>query len=416
MIVSGLFARSGQMFRLVVADLRRDWAMAVCQVFALAAVLTPLLVLFGLQQGVLGQMLRDLQANPAMREIVPRVTGTNRFDAAWLDAARRRADVAFAVGDARTLAAEVEMVPLARPQAEAVLGVLVPTGPGDPLAATAGEPWASGLDRVVLSFGAARALGAAAGERIQLLVPRRRDGTDETQAHAVTVASILPPDRMAETRRAILVDDRLVLHVQRYRDGFAVPELGWPGAAAETGPQRFERFRLYARTIDDVAPLTAWLRSGGVEPVSRLDEIAPIQALNANLSLILAVISAFAAAGSIVALAATQWSGVERKRRELALLTLIGYGRGWLISLPLAQALLLAALGSALAVGLFAAAAGVINARFPAIGSVASGACRLNPDQLLLAAAITCVLAMGAALLAAARVTRIEPAAALRDT
>ena len=34
----------------------------------------------------------------------------------------------------------------------------------------------------------------------------------------------------------------------------------------------------------------------------------------------------------------------------------------------------------------------------------------------LLAAAVTCVLAMGAALLAAARVTRIEPAAALRDT
>ena len=99
-------SRIGQMFRLVVADLRRDWAMAVCQVFALAAVLTPLLVLFGLQQGVLGQMLRDLQANPAMREIVPRVTGTNRFDGAWLDAARRRADVAFAVGDARTLAAE----------------------------------------------------------------------------------------------------------------------------------------------------------------------------------------------------------------------------------------------------------------------------------------------------------------------
>ncbi|EWY42857.1 hypothetical protein N825_01835 [Skermanella stibiiresistens SB22] len=406
---------AGQMVRLVVSDMRRDWAMAVCQVFALAAVLTPLLVLFGLQQGVLGQMLRDLRDNPAMREIVPRVTGANRFDAAWLEAARRRPDVAFAVGDARTLAAEVEATPLARPLAEAVLGVLVPTGPGDPLAAVAGEPWAAGLDRVVLSFGAARALQAKAGDKIQLLVPRRRDGMDETQTHVVTVATVLPPDRMAETRKAILVDDRLVLHVQRYRDGYAVPELGWPGLAAPAEAPRFERFRLYARTIDDVAPLTAWLRADGVEPVSRLDDIAPIQALNTNLTMILTVISAFAAAGSIVALAATQWSGVERKRRELALLTLIGYGRGWLISLPLVQALLLAVLGSGVAVGLFTAAAGVINSRFPAIGSVAA-ACRLQPDQLLLAAAITCLLAMGAAVLAAARVTRIEPAAALRDT
>ncbi|MGO8869620.1 MAG: FtsX-like permease family protein [Alphaproteobacteria bacterium] len=408
-------SRVAQIMRLALSDLRRDGALAVCQIFALAAVLTPLLVLFGLKQGVIGQLIRDLEANPAMREIGPLVTGTNRFDAAWLAAARARADVAFVVGDARALAAEVEATPAGDPDRSPVEAVLVPTGAGDPLAPAAGGAWASGYDRVALSFGAARALGVGPGGRVELLVPRTRAGVDEAQRLVATVSAVLPPERMTETRRAILASEELVFDVQLYRDGYAVPALGWSGKVPPEGPRRYERFRLYARTIDDVGPITEWLSGQGIEPVSRLEDIAPIRALDRNLSIILAVIIAFAAAGFVVALAATQWSSVERKRRELALLAVIGYGRPWLMALPLVQAFVLALLGSLAALALFLGAAAVINLRFPLVGAV-SDACRLSAAEAGLFAGATCVMAVVAAMLAALRVTRIELAATIRDT
>jgi putative ABC transport system permease protein len=409
-----VLGKLAQLLRLALSDLARDWALSLCQIFSLAAVLTPILVLFGLQQGVLGKLMGDLRDNPAMREIVPRVTGTNRFTVDWLAALRDRPDVAFAVGDARTLAAEVEIGPEGGDR-ESALAVLMATAENDPLRAGGANGWVAGRDQVVLSFGAARAIGAAPGQRIAIAVPRRRDGVDETQILATTVAAILPPERMAETRRAVLASDAVIEDVQRFRDGFAVPALGWPGEPAPEGPPRFERFRAYARSIDDVAPLADWLRGEGVEVVSRLDEIAPIQALNRSLGTILVVISGFATCGFVAALTAIGWSAIERKRRELALLALIGYGPGWLVLLPLLQAALLAVAGSGLAVLLFEAAAATIGLFFPAIGGAAGATCRLDLGQLLAIGGITTVLCIVASSVAATRVARIEPASLIRD-
>lgn len=403
-----------QILRLTLSDLRRDGTLALCQIFALAAVMMPLLVLFGLKEGVLGTLVHDLEVNPSMRQIEPRVTGTNRFDAAWLARARARPDVAFVVGDARAIAAEVDVVPVADPDHSTIDTTLVPTGPGDPLAPPSGRDWAGGYHRVALSFGEARALGVSSGGEIQILVPRVRAGVSEARTLVATVTSIVPPDRMDETRHVILASASLVFDIQRYRDGYAVPELGWPGETPPAGARVFERFRLYARTIDDVAPLTAWLRGQGIEPVSQLADIAPVQTLNRSLTTILAVIGGLATLGYIVALAAVQWSGIERKRRELALLNLIGYGRVWLLTIPLLQAFLLALAGSLTAIGLFFAAAATINAHLPIVGA-ATQACTLRPEQLTAATGITCLLAVLAAVLAAIRVTRIEPAAAIRE-
>src|SRR5262249_42929281 len=148
-------------------------------------------------------------------------------------------------------------------------------------------------------------------------------------------------------------------------------------------PPRFERFRVYASSIDDVAPLAAWLRGEGIEVVSRLDEIAPIQALNRSLGTILLVISGFATCGFVAALAAIGWGAIERKRRELALLALIGYGPSWLVLLPLVQAALLAVAGTMFAILLFEGAAATIGLFFPAIGGATGATCQLDLAQLL---------------------------------
>ena len=401
-----------QLFRLALADLRRDWALSLCQVFTLAAVLTPILVLLGMQQGVLGQLQDELRRNPGMREIGPRVTGTNRFTADWLAATGARADVAFVVGDVRFNAATVEATAPADPERAPIYATLVPTAPGDPLHRDG--TWADDEHHIVVSTDAARALGLVAGSAIALLVPRVRDGASENRTLMLVVAQVLPEALMAG-RRAILASARLVVDVQHYRDGFAVPELGWSGDGVAPEPPRYERFRLYARDIDDVAPLVDWLRAQGIEPVSHIEDIAPVQILDHGLSIVLLIISAFAAGGLAVAIAATQWNAVRRKRRELGLLALVGYGKGWLLAVPLAQGLLLSAIGVLVSIGLFEGAAATIDFVFARWQKLAYPACRLDLAWFAATGAMALVLSLAATAAAAAQIMRLEPSAIIRD-
>jgi putative ABC transport system permease protein len=403
---------STQLFRLALADLRRDWALALCQIFTLAAVLTPLLVLFGMQQGVLGQLLDELRRNPVMREIGPRSTGSNRFSESWLASVRARPDIAFIVGDARFNAATIEATSPDKPERQPIYATLVPTASGDPL--SRGAAWANGNHSVVISADAARALDLRTGDTISIVVSRMRDGKNENIVLEFAVASVLP-EALMSGRRAIVAGAALVLAVQHYRDGFAVPELGWPGDGIAPDPPRYERFRLYARTIDDVEPLIDWLRSEGIDPVSHIEDIAPVQVLDHGLSIVLLIISAFAAGGLTVAISATQWNAVLRKRRELALLALVGYGKPWLISLPLLQAALLGSLGVVIAIGLFEGAATIINSLFAHWQKLAFPACALDAQWFGLAGTAAILLSLAASGAAAAQIARIEPALIIRD-
>ena len=403
-----------QAMRLALADLRRDWALSLCQIFFLAAVLTPLLVLTGLHRGVLGQLQNDLRANPSMREIAPRVTGNNRFTEAWLSETRSRPDVSFIVGDARFTAASLAAKPADDPNEAQVNITLVPTGPDDPFRASDAMPWAEGISAVVLSDMAAREIGTAAGRALSLHIPRRRDGADEGEDLTVTVAGVLPAGRL-ENRRVVLASAQLVMWVQQFRDGYAIPALGWPGQALPSDPPCYERFRLSARRIDDVGGLVAWLKAQGIEPVSRIEDIAPVQALDRGLTVVLAIIAAFAASGLAFAVAATQWSGVQRKRRELALLALIGYGRGFLIEMALLEALILGVGGAAASLLFFYGAAASIDAAFAHVQRLSGPACQLGLGEIATATLLTVGLTLAASAVAAWQIAGIEPAEMLRE-
>jgi putative ABC transport system permease protein len=403
-----------QSLRLAIADLRRDWALSLCQAFSLAAVLTPLLVLVGLHQGVLGQLQEALRTNPAMREIAPRVTGTNRFTEAWISAVSARPDVSFIVGDARFTAAAVVARRADALDEPGVVATLVPTAANDPLREPKDEPWADGVGSVVLSDLAARDIGTGLGKQMSLHIPRRRDGQDEGQDLRVTVVGILPPGRMVD-RRVILAPAQLVLWIQQFRDGSAIPALGWSGAPLPSDPDYYERFRLYARQIDDVGGLVDWLQAQGIEPISRIEDIAPVQALNRGLSTVLLIIAAFTASGFAVAVAATQWSGVERKRRELALLALIGYRSGFLIGMALLEALMLGLAGVLVSLLLFYGAAMSIDAVFAHYQRLSAPACQLSLSDIAISLSVTVALTVAASAAAAWQIARIEPAEMLRD-
>ena len=405
-------ARLAQIFRLVFADLGHEKLLSLCQVVAIAAVLAPLLVLFGLREGVIGTLIERLNRDPAMRLIVPEVTGANRFDAAWFKRIGQRPDVAFVLPSTRAIAGQVDLARADDPGAPVVRVSWLPTASGDPLS-PAGRPLADGLAEISLSAAAAERLGAAAGAAVNAAIERQRAGKIEPVRIQLKVGEVVPPELYDGV--AAFVSLPLLEAVQAYRDGYAVPALGWEGDGPAPAMDAYPLFRLYARSIQDVPALAADLRAEGVVVSTREGEIASALSLERNLTTVLLVITGLALIGFVVAVAINAVAGVERKRKHLAVLKLVGYGPSWLTGIPLLQAGVLALAGAAVAVAAFSGVAVVVNAAFA--GSLQGGeaACRLSAAQLLGAGAATVAIAMVPALFGGLLAARIEPSLELRD-
>ena len=183
-------------------DYAHEWQMSGCFVLALAAVLGPMLVLFGLKFGIVGGMVEQLVEDPENREVRP--VGSGRFDPAWFGDIARRKDVAFVVPRTRSIAATVELNSEQSPRI--VRAELIPSGPGEPLLPADGR-LPTGLDQVVLSQSAATRLQVAAGDRVAELeveaAPLAHDagGGHPGAGHVADVldaAEGLPDERLRE--------------------------------------------------------------------------------------------------------------------------------------------------------------------------------------------------------------------------
>ena len=269
------------------------------------------------------------------------------------------------------------------------------------------------MDRISVSRRVAEKLGLKPGDQVLASIERSRGGRVEPAALTLTVLGVVAPDRYDGL--AAFVSLPLQQAVQDYRDGFAVPALGWTGDAEAPPAQAYPLFRLYAKTIRDVEPLAADLRKAGVSVSTREGEIAGTLALSRNLTVILAIIAALGASGYLVSLAASLWANAQRKRRELAVLGLVGYAPGWLACFPLFQSGAIALAGSALAIVLFELVAGAINLYFSRSIATGESACELGAAELAI-----CVLATVAVSLLPATITglfygRLEISEELRD-
>jgi putative ABC transport system permease protein len=205
----------------------------------------------------------------------------------------------------------------------------------------------------------------------------------------------------------------LLIASERYRDGFAVPALGADGDRPWSEMEEFASFRLYARELRDVAPLADHLRAQGIEVNTEAAQIEAVLALDRNLDAVLWIIVAVAGMGLLGALLAAMVAGVERKRRSLAALSLLGCERRWLFLFPIAQAALIAGLGVAAALALYAGAAALVNAYFGPTGAAGLAAARLGAPQIAGAGALALLVPLLPAFAAARK--EIEPAEALRE-
>lgn len=401
---------TSEIIRLAVRDFAHEQRLSWCYVLALTAVLAPLLILFGLKFGLVDTLARRLVESPSNREVI--AVGSHRYDAAWFKRIAARPDVAFVIPNTRRIAASLSQ--LQNPTSGAVLRAvqMVPTAPHDPLLETTLTP-PTGLNEIVLSASAAQRLGVTAGERVLARIDRNYSGRDEGVVWELTVSGVLQPEMLTEDAALVALD--FLVATEDYRDGVAVPALGWAGAPAPTGERQFARFRLYAASINDVAQLEADLTAEEIDVRSQLAEIAAMQALDRNLTRVFWLIAGIGTLGFLASLAANLLANVERKRRELSILRLIGFSTGSLMLFPMTQAALVALLGAAAAGLVYLPVTTTLNDWFILSLQPGEAICRLLPVHLGLALAITLFGAIAAASWAGWRAARIEPAEGIRD-
>ncbi len=397
--------------RLAWADYANERLISVSFVLALSAVLTPLLVLFGLKYGVVSTMVGRLVEDPRNREIIP--IGGGRFDAAWFAQMAKRPDVAFVLPRTRSIAASIDLRPTGASQDTPVVRAdLVPTAPGDPIL----EKWATvpkDNDTVVVSEVVANRLRVERGAQLDGSIGRIRNGNPEEGHLQLAVAAVLP-DSVTE-QPAVYVPLPVLVSFEDFRDGRAVPERGWPGDPAPDEPRIFSSFRLFARSINDVAALRDELTGQGLNVDTRAEEIENVRHLDSNLTLIYRIVAGLGSAGFIIGFGANLYSTVERKRQPLSALRLVGFTPLGVTIFQMSQACATAVLGTLVSALLYEAAQTVINLRFGTTLFTGEMVCRLKLVHLAAAGLLTLAAAIVASTFAGIRAGRIEPAEGLRN-
>jgi len=393
-------------FALASRDYLHEWQMSFCFVIALAAVLGPMMVLFGLKFGIVGAMIDQLIEDPANREIRPVSSG--RYDQGWMETVRARPDVSFLVPRTRSIAATIELS--SERSSRNVRVELIPSAEGDPLLPPGGLP--DGVTGVVLSESTARKLQVGAGDTVDGSLARQFRNRKERVHLPLTVTAVAPAQ--AFSRDGAFVSVTLLETLEDFRDGRAVPRMGWAGDNAG-GVRTYPSFRLYARSVYDVAGLGDAFARLGVDVHTRATDIERVQRMNRNLTFIYWAIAVIGLFGFSLSLGANLWANVDRKRKELSVLRLVGFRTLDIAWFPMVQAAYTAVLGWGLAVGLYQLVAWVINEMMASQLAEGQQVCRLLPQHYAIALALTCGAAVISAGLAGLRSARVEPSDSLRE-
>ncbi len=396
--------------RLSLRDYSHERLLSVCTILGLAAVLAPLLVLFGVKSGIINTMVDRLVQDPRNLEISP--VGSGHYDQQWLASLAQRPGTAFVIPQTRSIAANMILYRKSDDKPRTLAVDLIPTDTGDPLI----EKWGKvpkENNAVVLSASTARKLQVAAGQAIEGRVGRSVQGRKEQVALDLKVIAVLPLE--AYPRDAAFVRLALLEATEDYRDGFGSALFGWPGQSRPERPRVYPSFRLYARSIYDVAPLRDWLTGQDLEIYTRVEAIEVIQSLDRSFSLIFRLIAVVAICGYFASMASNILANVNRKSRHLGITRLIGFSTRSIMWYPVVQSVTTAVLGTALAALLYLISQITINSLFARYLAEGEYVCKLSPAHLMIALLLTIFLSILASGYAAFRVAKIEPSKVIRD-
>ncbi len=389
-------------------DYSHEWRMSGCFVLALASVLAPMMILFGLMFGIVTSMVNGLVENPSNREIRP--VGSSRFDDDWIKQVAARKDVSFVIPKTRALAATIQLK--SKTAGRIYSTELMATANGDPLLKDLPKA-PDGFYQVILSDSIAKKLKVNKGDRINGSLARQFRGKRERVHLELTVIDIAPTH--AISRNVAFVSLDLLLATESFKDGRAVPELNWSGLDGNDSSREYPSFRMYARSIYDVEHLVSMLEGQGLNVKANTAEIKTVQSIDKNLTINFWIIDCVGAVGFSLSLGASLWANVDRKRKELSILRLVGFQGGKIILFPVLQSLYTGFLGWMLAVLMYLMAEQSINQILAPSLNINQVLCYLLAEHFFWALGLTMFVASTAAILGGIRASNIEPSDGLRE-
>ena len=394
--------------RLSFRDYGHEWRVSGCFVLALASVLAPMMILFGLKFGIVTTMIDELVENPINREIKP--VNSGRYDDVWMAQMSENSAVEFVIPRTRALAASIQ---LKSETATRILSTeLQATATGDPLLASL-QSKPLGYSQVVLNRTAADKLAVNEGDVIDASLARQYRGKREREHLPLTVIGIV--DQGSGNRSVAYVSLDLLVATEFYKDGRQVLALGWQGDDSDGQNLIYPSFRLYARSIYDVEGLVSKLEQQGIAVNANVDEIEWVRSIDHNLSIIFWIIALVGTVGFSFSLGASLWANVDRKRKELSVLRLVGFKSGRIVLFPMLQSMYTALMGWLLATLVYLLFEFLINNYLAPRFNVDHTLCFLLIEHFMFALVLTVLVALAASLLGGLRASRIEPSDGLRE-
>jgi putative ABC transport system permease protein len=387
-------------------DLMRDRFFLFCNVAIMVGVLVPLLVLFGVKNGVYQALIGQMLANPATLQIDS--VGNRTLTEAEIAPIRDWPEVAFVTPRTRSLFDQVNVRPQDGRRMRAA--ILIPSGAGDPSLPAGFAPT---MDSVAVSPALARNLDLAPGSGIDLVT--QAEGRPRQLRLAVTVGAIL--DEIATSGDTILAPFELLDLIEAFYDAYALPDHGITAGRplAERVPV-YQGVRLYARELEGLAALQTRVEGAlGLGTRARTREVQSLLGLGRNLDRALLLTAATAGLGMIAALVFAFWTEVMRKRGVLASLAMLGLSGPALALFPLIQAGVTAVIGLALSGIVYLGAARVAAMLFGAGLPEGAALTLITPGQMAAIGGGVLALVVIAAGLSAWGALRLDPARVLRE-
>lgn len=399
-----------QIIPLSLRDYLYDGRLSLCSVLGLAAVLAPIMVLYGLKFGIISSMLDDLNRDPLTREI--KILGQGEYTKQSIEDFANIAGVSYAIANTRFLSATLR---LSSPESSRKLSIraeMLPSSQGDPFLADQAGAFPQG-NKVFISTRLAEELDVTIGDTLTGKIGRIVNKENQAVRINLEVGGILP--LTITQRKILLVSLDLLLASEDYREGFSVPERGWEGIAKAPAERVYASFRLFAKTIDDVEYLRKELQSLGIETKTRLEQINMVKTFDRNLTALFLIISALAAIGYALAMVVSVLASISRKQKDISILKLLGFSDFEVSLLPVIQSLLTALIGSFVAISLYFIAAEIINSNFSEGLNFGNSICALHPRHFVIAVLSSCFLAGVTSILGGRQAASIMPADGIRN-
>ncbi|OKH86717.1 hypothetical protein LF95_20120 [Thalassospira sp. TSL5-1] len=399
-----------QISGVAVRDYIHEARLSCCAILGLAAVLAPVLVLYGLKFGIVSTMVENLNRDPLIREI--KILGQGEYSEKDLETYSRLPGASFLIANTRFLSATMDLVSAQKANQFAVRAEMVPSAQGDPLLP---ELYSDGPvgNNVYISAPLAEQLGVQPGDHVTGKIVRVVNKTREAVRLDLVVQGILP--LTSTQRKLLLVPLDLLLAAEDYREGFAVPARNWEGLARDGFVRSFASFRLFAATLDDVEGLRAEMEARGIETKTQLDRIEMVRTFDRNLTALFLIISSLALIGYALAMIVSVIASVARKQKDISILKLLGFSDLDVAMLPILQSVLTTAGGSVLAILLYMLTSEIINRNFAAGLRSGEVLCLLLPQHYLIAVVASVCLGGLVSVVGGFRAASVMPAEGVRN-